>query len=625
MSYKEYNDIDVLTLISETQINASQADAEEVLLRATSSEDDMLKASIVRCLKYQNDGDYASAKKFLDKVYPLLLDDHNKAVCLLHYLRLAYNQDKIEEAYEYYKDSLDLQIENSAPVKSILLRNAGIIEDDLGKYILASQSFLKCYDLDKKYGRSVVPALINLGSVNLNLKNYENCIRIFSEAKELAEAENDTALLSPICCNLSITYYSLEKYKKAIKYADKALFYKKDSVKLYDENLFNITQVKIRCYDELKNKDSLVDPITEILKEDAFNALKKGSKIYYLHLLSYISFVIEKYNFKDLKKILYNRIGEERTTEAIFKETIEEVNKAECLDYLELVLYDYAYYNKFKKNFKKACELFIEREEIMHKTTYIGNTNINKQFQQLIQNQKEEQEKIKREAIIQQKIKSNELLKKFIQIIAHDLKQPIRNLSSYAFLWPELKDEEEKDFLKVIVDYTSIIQEIIDNILELGDQIEFTNEKETDLNEVLDFVKKSLNPLIEETKTTISSKNLPTVVVNYNLLKQVLYNIVQNSIKYSKPNVSPIIEISSEIKSDMLFISIKDNGIGIALENQNKIFDWNYSVDKEDVSNHGIGLAFSKKMLKLVNGDIYVNSIFNEGSTFTIELPIVKT
>jgi two-component system phosphate regulon sensor histidine kinase PhoR len=104
----------------------------------------------------------------------------------------------------------------------------------------------------------------------------------------------------------------------------------------------------------------------------------------------------------------------------------------------------------------------------------------------------------------------------------------------------------------------------------------------------------------------------------------VLLNILDNALKYS-PDV-PVINISTYNKNSFLFIAISDLGIGIAKENNRKIFERFYRVHTGDVHNvkgFGLGLSYVKEIITAFNGTVSVQSQKGEGSTFTIKLPLV--
>jgi two-component system phosphate regulon sensor histidine kinase PhoR len=109
------------------------------------------------------------------------------------------------------------------------------------------------------------------------------------------------------------------------------------------------------------------------------------------------------------------------------------------------------------------------------------------------------------------------------------------------------------------------------------------------------------------------------------LLESAVSSLLENAKKYSKENIKIILLVYKDDKN--LFISVKDNGIGISEENIKKIFDKYYRVSLGDVHNvkgYGLGLNYVKRIVKLHKGRIIVNSTLGKGSEFIIRLPLYK-
>jgi signal transduction histidine kinase len=116
------------------------------------------------------------------------------------------------------------------------------------------------------------------------------------------------------------------------------------------------------------------------------------------------------------------------------------------------------------------------------------------------------------------------------------------------------------------------------------------------------------------------------VTVDEMQFTNVIFNLLDNAVKYMRDDVEPQLEITTvDINSTTLQIKVKDNGIGIKREDCKKIFEKFYRVptgNRHDVKGFGLGLAYVKKMISLFNGSINVESEFGKGTTFIIDLPL---
>lgn len=108
----------------------------------------------------------------------------------------------------------------------------------------------------------------------------------------------------------------------------------------------------------------------------------------------------------------------------------------------------------------------------------------------------------------------------------------------------------------------------------------------------------------------------------------VIFNLLDNAVKYKKPDIAPELKIKTWNDNDRLYISIQDNGIGIRKENLKKIFDRFFRVHTGNIHNvkgFGLGLAYVKRIIDEHEGTIRAESELNIGTKFIISLPLIKT
>jgi len=119
----------------------------------------------------------------------------------------------------------------------------------------------------------------------------------------------------------------------------------------------------------------------------------------------------------------------------------------------------------------------------------------------------------------------------------------------------------------------------------------------------------------------------PAIYVDEMHFTNVIFNLLDNAVKYKDPERPLELHIKTWNDKEKLYLSIKDNGLGIKKENLKKIFEKFYRVhtgNVHDVKGFGLGLAYVKKIVELHNGEIHAESGKGKGTTFIISLPIIK-
>ena len=152
--------------------------------------------------------------------------------------------------------------------------------------------------------------------------------------------------------------------------------------------------------------------------------------------------------------------------------------------------------------------------------------------------------------------------------------------------------------------------------------IKARNPELTDFNKIIESVKGNLSLLINEHDVKLSYTDLPTLKADKNQMIQLFQNLISNSIKY-RAKEQLMINISAVLKNNTWTFYIKDNAIGIEEKYFSRIFTiFQRLHTRSEYSGNGIGLAICKKIVERHSGKISLESVWGQGSTFIIALPV---
>ncbi len=222
--------------------------------------------------------------------------------------------------------------------------------------------------------------------------------------------------------------------------------------------------------------------------------------------------------------------------------------------------------------------------------------------------------------------KSNEELERFAVIASHDLKEPLRMVTSYVQLiekrYKGKLDKDADDFINFAVEGVKRMAGLIDDLLAYSkvDSVVGKPDK-IDINNVISGVINNLKIAIEESKSKIIYDKLPEVTANEVQMSQVFQNLIGNSIKF-RGKEPPEIEIKAEKDKNEWVFSIKDNGIGIDMKYKDKIFViFQRLHTRTEYPGTGIGLVLCKKIVEKHGGRIWFESEPGKGSIFYFTIP----
>ncbi len=352
------------------------------------------------------------------------------------------------------------------------------------------------------------------------------------------------------------------------------------------------------------------------------NGFETAALIYEREKLKHIPIIfITAHNYGDENIYKGYRAG---ALDYIYKPINPELLRAKVGVFIEL----------YKKNFRLRMQ--------EHKLTAI-NKSLEMEISERMASEKKVL-KLNRELLeyITRLENANKDLDQFAFMASHDLQEPLRKIQMFSerlvLKYKESLEEEGLSFINSIQKASNRMQTLIKDILTFS---KLTNEKslfeESDLNPLVNEVLEEMNEEIQSKKAKVIVDQLPSINANPGLIKPLFYNLISNSLKYSKKNSDPVIKIRVETSPDTLNIPgeksenkycrifVEDNGIGFDQKYSEQIFGMFKRLhSKSEFEGTGIGLALCKKIVQEHNGYISAKSSPDEGATFIISLPFVQ-
>ncbi len=222
--------------------------------------------------------------------------------------------------------------------------------------------------------------------------------------------------------------------------------------------------------------------------------------------------------------------------------------------------------------------------------------------------------------------RSNTDLQQFAYVASHDLKEPLRMITSYLQLLEKINlgklDAASKEYLHFATDGAQRMRAMIDDLLAYSQVA--TNSRpftSVNMNDVLAITLNDLKVGIHESGASITNEELPSVMADQQQMVLLFNNLIGNAIKY-RLNIAPQVHLKAHEEGNEWIFSVQDNGIGIDPKHQERIFQiFQRLHTQEEYDGTGIGLAISKRIVERLGGRIWVESEEGKGATFLFTVP----
>ncbi len=534
-------------------------------------------------------GDYEQASKFFFEALAQREQLGDKLGLARSYNNIGnvfFHQEDYEQAFDYYSLGLEMRKELNDSVGLIYSYN------NLADVALKRFDFdaaLANYKIAQRYGEATGHkgglsfVFQNMGLLYKEKVQIDSAQYYFNEALPLAQEIEDKNKVSFLYNQLARIELDEEKYRKAL----------------------TLGRSSYRFAEEAGAKDKMRDAC-EILS------------------LSYAGLDRYEEAFVEMQK--YNVLDEEIAGEDKEKAILEISSKYETAKKEAEIL---SQKTELLENEKQVNRLTIFTFVLIFLTIVIVALALYARYRLQIRNAKMLRDKNKQiEAQNEKLIRSNSALEQFAYVASHDLKEPLRNISSFSSLlkrnYESKLDNTGKDYIDIITKGVRHMSGLLDDVLAYSrlTQNTLTRDEEINMNEVVDSVKETLEQVIDEKNVIITADKLPKVKSNNIQMYQLLQNLISNGIKFNnKPN--PTVHVGYSKENGQHHFTVADNGIGINKEYENKIFQIFQRLHKKDeFTGTGVGLAICERIVKQHGGEIWLESKPDQGSTFHFTLNV---
>ncbi len=560
------------------------------------SKDDNINVTLLNCnltgriyIKKQEYDNALKYSKIAQKLAVKCGDIGEELIALNNIAISNVTQSQYQDAMEIFFDVLARSTAIAfRPLIARSLINIGSVYAQLFNFDEASKRYEEALSdyTDCLSSSTTVVLYNNIGNAAFSLLEYDKAIQSFQKCLNLALDTHYHEMIAHTYAQLSKTYIAKKQFKKAKKYADKAASLMKNLPDIggIQINLVNLAQIAFfyKQYD-LAIRYASKGIVLAKIKYDDFSKIRGYQLLADIHhakgdfKAAYSFLLIHKAVQQEFSQLQYTRQVLDVEIKHVINEKQHEIERLQTENDLQ-------------------AKLLMKQDELK-------KTNA-------------------------QLVEVNGELRQFVYVASHDLKEPVRMISSYSKVLEErygnLLDEKGLEYLGYVKSGAIRMNDLIDGLLKYSligkDEPAF---KMIDMNDVMVICQSNLRLLINTSQAAFHIEKLPVVFGDFNLLVQLMQNLVTNAIKFVKKGEIPLITISSEKTDTNQIIHVKDNGIGINEYDQEDIFNiFKRLHTKSEYEGSGIGLAICLKIVQKMSGTIDVKSEEGKGTTFSIAFPL---
>lgn len=535
--------------------------------------------------------DYKKSIEYNDALltYAISNNDLEKELMALNNMAIICSlQFEYRRAMEYLLDALvrSEEINFKAQIARCQI-NLGSIYAQLYNHVEASKKYedvLRKFDKLLETSTKVV-LFNNLGNINFQQGEIDLALQNYSKANVLANESNYKEMVPHTLAQIAKCYISKKDFQTAAVHTTEAANFFEEKPILSGWPIHLINEGTIEQFHQ--NEEKAIDKIKKSLQV----AKKRKDRNTEIEALALLAEMNKKNGNLDAAFEYLNQYVESSRNFELNKQSLQvldlEISFAlkDKQNTIEQLIKD----NEYKTLLLKQSEKIADQNEMLKEV--------------------------------------NQELRQYAYITSHDLKEPLRMIKSFSEIitnkYNDHLDEDGKEYLSYINDGAVRMDRLLEDLLKytrIG-STEIEREK-VDLNEVLDIVCLHLSKRIEESQANIIKDKLPVVYSNQALLIQLIQNLLVNALKFSKPGEAPKIEISHSTDEFFHQFSIKDFGIGIPEDQKERIFIIFQKLQaNNEAEGTGIGLAICKKIVKKLEGELWLDSVQNESSTFHFTIP----